>query len=174
MAEEINGVMLMESTKSQWVIQDEEDESSNIENFDADLRLGWCASMRLICTDPHIDSFNVKALEVPDAHRKLGVLLTPPSGGENAENWKGLESKRKLQIKFEDLERPACDIAISGLRWFTIEPMFLSFSLQAKQKCNNRKGKDKGKEERTTMSVPDKNQDNVVDGKNGLSSMLSE
>ncbi|RDX83509.1 MATH domain-containing protein, partial [Mucuna pruriens] len=38
---------------------------------------------------------------------------------------------------------------------------------QVKQKRNNRKGKDKGKEERTTMSVPDKNQDNAVDGKNG-------
>ncbi|XP_020215434.1 putative nitric oxide synthase [Cajanus cajan] len=55
--------------------------------------------------------------------RELGVLLTPPSGGENAENWKGLESERKLQIKFEDVERPACDIAISGLGWFTVEPV---------------------------------------------------
>lgn len=35
---------------------------------------------------------------------ELGFLLTPPSGGENAENWKGLESERKLQIKFEDVD----------------------------------------------------------------------
>ncbi|QCD88913.1 NO-associated protein 1, chloroplastic/mitochondrial [Vigna unguiculata] len=54
--------------------------------------------------------------------KELGVLLTPPSGGENVESWKGLESERKLQIKFEDVERPACDIAISGLGWFTVEP----------------------------------------------------
>ncbi|KAJ1418502.1 P-loop containing nucleoside triphosphate hydrolase [Sesbania bispinosa] len=53
----------------------------------------------------------------------LGVLLTPPSGRENAENWRGLESERKLEIKFEDVERPACDIAISGLGWFTVEPV---------------------------------------------------
>ncbi|XP_047161457.1 NO-associated protein 1, chloroplastic/mitochondrial [Vigna umbellata] len=55
--------------------------------------------------------------------KELGVLLTPPSGGENVESWKGLESERKLQIKFEDVERPACDIAISGLGWFTVEPV---------------------------------------------------
>ncbi|KAK7263949.1 hypothetical protein RJT34_31549 [Clitoria ternatea] len=55
--------------------------------------------------------------------KELGVLLTPPSGREKAENWKGLESERKLQIKFEDVERPACDIAISGLGWFTVEPV---------------------------------------------------
>ncbi|XP_052733659.1 NO-associated protein 1, chloroplastic/mitochondrial isoform X3 [Vigna angularis] len=55
--------------------------------------------------------------------KELGVLLTPPSGGENIESWKGLESERKLQIKFEDVERPACDIAISGLGWFTVEPV---------------------------------------------------
>ncbi|KAK7278499.1 hypothetical protein RJT34_23529 [Clitoria ternatea] len=36
---------------------------------------------------------------------------------------------------------------------------------QAKQKRNNRKGKDKGREERTTVSVHYKNQDNVVDEK---------
>ncbi|KAK7341166.1 hypothetical protein VNO80_24091 [Phaseolus coccineus] len=55
--------------------------------------------------------------------KELGVLLTPPSGGENVDSWKGLESERKLQIKFEDVERPACDIAISGLGWFTVEPV---------------------------------------------------
>ncbi|CAJ1976518.1 unnamed protein product [Sphenostylis stenocarpa] len=37
---------------------------------------------------------------------------------------------------------------------------------QAKQKRNNRKGKDKGREDRSTVSVPDKNQDNAVDKKN--------
>ncbi|XP_028192754.1 NO-associated protein 1, chloroplastic/mitochondrial-like isoform X1 [Glycine soja] len=64
---------------------------------------------------------------------ELGVLLTPPSGGENAENWKGLESERKLLIKFEDVDRydpkPACDIAISGLGWFTVEPVSRSLKI---------------------------------------------
>jgi len=39
------------------------------------------------------------------SQKELGVLLTPPSGRENVESWKGLESERKLQIKFEDVER---------------------------------------------------------------------
>ncbi|XP_061353427.1 NO-associated protein 1, chloroplastic/mitochondrial [Gastrolobium bilobum] len=61
--------------------------------------------------------------------KELGVLLTPPSGREKAENWRGLESERKLQIKFEDVARPACDIAISGLGWFTVEPVGRSFKI---------------------------------------------
>lgn len=40
------------------------------------------------------------------------------------------------------------------------------FSLQAKQKRNNRKGKDKGREERSTVSVHEKNQGNGADDKN--------
>ncbi|CAI8615929.1 unnamed protein product [Vicia faba] len=55
--------------------------------------------------------------------KELGVLLTPPSSREKAENWRGLDSERKLQIKFEDAERPACDIDISGLGWLTVEPV---------------------------------------------------
>ncbi|KAK8467647.1 hypothetical protein PHAVU_007G129700 [Phaseolus vulgaris] len=37
---------------------------------------------------------------------------------------------------------------------------------QAKQKRNNRKGKDKGREERSTVSVHEKDQDNAADDKN--------
>ncbi|CAJ2655095.1 putative nitric oxide synthase [Trifolium pratense] len=54
--------------------------------------------------------------------KELGVLLIPPSGREKAENWK-LDGEHKLQIKFEDAERPACDIAISGLGWLSVEPV---------------------------------------------------
>ncbi|KAL5810884.1 hypothetical protein ACOSQ4_027452 [Xanthoceras sorbifolium] len=54
---------------------------------------------------------------------ELGVLLTPPTGKERAESWKGLEIERLLQIKFEDAERPASDVAISGLGWITVEPI---------------------------------------------------
>ncbi|XP_028786833.1 putative nitric oxide synthase [Neltuma alba] len=55
--------------------------------------------------------------------KEVGVLLTPPTGTLKAENWRGLESERNLQIKFEDAERPACDVAISGLGWFAVEPV---------------------------------------------------
>ncbi|GAU27613.1 hypothetical protein TSUD_270020 [Trifolium subterraneum] len=55
--------------------------------------------------------------------KELGVLLIPPSGREKAENWRGLDAEHKLQIKFEDVERPACDIAISGLGWLSVEPV---------------------------------------------------
>jgi nitric-oxide synthase len=39
------------------------------------------------------------------SQKELGVLLIPPSGREKAENWRGLDSEHKLQIKFEDAER---------------------------------------------------------------------
>lgn len=39
------------------------------------------------------------------SQKEVGVLLTPPMGREKAENWRGLDSQRKLQIKFEDTER---------------------------------------------------------------------
>ncbi|KAK2651263.1 hypothetical protein Ddye_018752 [Dipteronia dyeriana] len=55
--------------------------------------------------------------------KELGVLLTPPTGKDRAEGWKGLEIERLLKIKFEDAERPASDIAISGLGWITVEPI---------------------------------------------------
>ncbi|KAF7824846.1 putative nitric oxide synthase [Senna tora] len=63
------------------------------------------------------------------SQKEVGVLLTPPSERVKAENWKGLESERNLQIKFEDVERPACDIAISGLGWFTVEPVSRSLKI---------------------------------------------
>ncbi|KAF2290062.1 hypothetical protein GH714_001686 [Hevea brasiliensis] len=55
--------------------------------------------------------------------KELGVLLTPPTGKEKAKDWKGLEILRELQIKFEDAERPASDVAISGLGWIAVEPV---------------------------------------------------
>ncbi|XP_034203137.1 NO-associated protein 1, chloroplastic/mitochondrial isoform X6 [Prunus dulcis] len=55
--------------------------------------------------------------------KELGVLLTPPTGKQRADEWRGLETERQLQIKFEDVERPACDVAISGLGWITVEPL---------------------------------------------------
>lgn len=37
--------------------------------------------------------------------KEVGLLLTPPTGKERADGWKGLEIERLLQIKFEDVER---------------------------------------------------------------------
>ncbi|PPD88302.1 hypothetical protein GOBAR_DD14760 [Gossypium barbadense] len=54
--------------------------------------------------------------------KELGVLLTPPTGKDRAGEWRGLETVQQLQINFEDAERPASDVAISGLGWITIEP----------------------------------------------------
>ncbi|KAK9034664.1 hypothetical protein V6N11_050821 [Hibiscus sabdariffa] len=54
--------------------------------------------------------------------KELGVLLTPPTGKDRAAEWRGLETVQQLQINFEDAERPASDVAISGLGWITIEP----------------------------------------------------
>ncbi|XVE56394.1 hypothetical protein DITRI_Ditri04bG0005300 [Diplodiscus trichospermus] len=53
---------------------------------------------------------------------ELGGLLTPPTGKDRADEWRGLETVQQLQIQFEDTERPAGDVAISGLGWITIEP----------------------------------------------------
>ncbi|KAL2555970.1 NO-associated protein 1 [Forsythia ovata] len=55
--------------------------------------------------------------------KEVGVLLTPPTGKQKLDNWMGLETKRELQIKYEDFERPACDVAISGLGWILVEPV---------------------------------------------------
>uniref|UniRef100_A0A453MQB7 Uncharacterized protein n=1 Tax=Aegilops tauschii subsp. strangulata TaxID=200361 RepID=A0A453MQB7_AEGTS len=55
--------------------------------------------------------------------REVGVMLTPPTGQERAEGWCGLQGVRELQIKYEELDRPASDIAISGLGWIAVEPL---------------------------------------------------
>ncbi|KZV41068.1 nitric oxide synthase [Dorcoceras hygrometricum] len=54
--------------------------------------------------------------------KEIGTLLTPPTGKMKAENWAGLEAIRELQLKYQDIERPSCDIAISGLGWISVEP----------------------------------------------------
>lgn len=76
---EINGVGLgsMDSLESRWVFQD--DEESEIEDDEDDEDAAQRAGLdsedddnveqRLIRTGPHIDSFDVEALEVPGAQR---------------------------------------------------------------------------------------------------------
>lgn len=55
--------------------------------------------------------------------KEVGVLLTPPTGKEKADDWQGLETVRQLQIKFENVER--CDLnyaynIILYQHWFSI------------------------------------------------------
>ncbi|KAL3645192.1 hypothetical protein CASFOL_010372 [Castilleja foliolosa] len=54
--------------------------------------------------------------------KEVGILLTPPTGKQKADSWTGLEATRELQLKYHDTERPACDVAISGLGWISVEP----------------------------------------------------
>ncbi|KAG8381529.1 hypothetical protein BUALT_Bualt06G0131200 [Buddleja alternifolia] len=54
--------------------------------------------------------------------KEVGVLLTPPTSKQKADSWRGLETKREMQLKYDDIERPACDVAISGLGWISVEP----------------------------------------------------
>lgn len=85
-----------------------------------------------VCPETCLTFFGPKALKihiVPTKkadefyRREVGVLLTPPTGKQRANKWIGLETQRQLQIKFEDAERPACDVAISGLGWISVEPV---------------------------------------------------
>uniref|UniRef100_A0A7C9AVG5 Nitric-oxide synthase (NADPH) n=1 Tax=Opuntia streptacantha TaxID=393608 RepID=A0A7C9AVG5_OPUST len=61
--------------------------------------------------------------------KEVGVLLTPPTGKERAENWAGLGTERQLRLRFDDIERPACDVAISGLGWIAVEPASRDFNI---------------------------------------------
>ncbi|XP_011076376.1 putative nitric oxide synthase [Sesamum indicum] len=54
--------------------------------------------------------------------KEVGIILTPPTGKQKADTWMGLETKRELQLKYDDVDKPACDVAISGLGWISVEP----------------------------------------------------
>ncbi|XP_057544363.1 putative nitric oxide synthase [Amaranthus tricolor] len=65
----------------------------------------------------------VPIVEANDFYKKeIGVLLTPPTGKQRTNDWKGLETVRRLQLRYDDTDRPCSDIAISGLGWISIEP----------------------------------------------------
>lgn len=61
--------------------------------------------------------------------KEIGVLLTPPTGKQRADQWIGLQTERQVHIKLDDKERPACDVAISGLGWITVEPVNQSLGI---------------------------------------------
>ncbi|CAH9111223.1 unnamed protein product [Cuscuta europaea] len=80
---------------------------------------------RLIFYGPKAVQIHMVPTEEADEfyHRELGNLLTPPTGKEKADGWLGLETKRHIQLKYDNIERPACDVAISGLGWISVEPV---------------------------------------------------
>lgn len=68
----------------------------------------------------------VPSLEADSLYKEeLGRGLRPPT---DAKDWPGLESKQTLKFMMESWNRPACDIAISGLGWATIEPDHTSYN----------------------------------------------
>ncbi|KAK7832336.1 no-associated protein 1 [Quercus suber] len=88
--------------------------------------------------------YGPKALRI---HMKeLGVLLTPPTGKKRADDWRGLETERQLRIP------PACDVAISGLGWISIEPV--SRSIRQSDSDSDLNLKDKAGELHLTVHVP--------------------
>ncbi|XP_062092187.1 putative nitric oxide synthase isoform X2 [Humulus lupulus] len=78
---------------------------------------------RLIFYGPKILQIHAVPTDEADEfyQKEVGGLLTPPTG-ERVEEWRGLEIVRELRLNFEGVERPACDVAISGLGWFRLEP----------------------------------------------------
>ncbi|XP_042484009.1 putative nitric oxide synthase isoform X2 [Macadamia integrifolia] len=85
--------------------------------------LFWGGLVRIDVLEVHpstrLTFYGPKALQIH--MRELGVLLTPPTGKQRDDNWAGLEIVHELHIKVEDQNRPACDVAISGLGWITVE-----------------------------------------------------
>ncbi|KAE8720184.1 NO-associated protein 1 [Hibiscus syriacus] len=86
----------------------------------------------------------IHAVPTDEAHefykKELGVLLTPPTGKDRAAEWRGLETVQQLQINFEGAERPASDVAISGLGWITIEPKCKSLGVSESNFAETIKG----------------------------------
>ncbi|KAK9120845.1 hypothetical protein Syun_018462 [Stephania yunnanensis] len=55
--------------------------------------------------------------------KEIGVTLMPPSGKDRAKDRPGLQTIRQVQIKYDNQKSPACDIAISGLGWISVNQM---------------------------------------------------
>ncbi|KAH1237578.1 Potassium transporter 7 [Glycine max] len=118
MAEEINGGTSMDSTESRWVIQDEDEDASDLENFDADLRFRRHAGVvdsededdnaeqRLIRTGPRIDSFDVEALEVPGAAHRT--------------DYEDISVGKKIVLAFQTLGVVFGDVGTSPLYTFSV------------------------------------------------------
>ncbi|GKV11154.1 hypothetical protein SLEP1_g22433 [Rubroshorea leprosula] len=112
---EINGVGLasMDSLESRWVFQD--DEESEIEDDEDDEDAAQRAGLdsedddnveqRLIRTGPHIDSFDVEALEVPGAQRS---------------DFEDFSIGRRITLAFQTLGVVFGDVGTSPLYTFSV------------------------------------------------------
>ncbi|GLT27348.1 hypothetical protein SLA2020_023540 [Shorea laevis] len=112
---EINGVGLasMDSLESRWVFQD--DEESEIEDDEDDEDAAQRAGLdsedddnveqRLIRTGPHIDSFDVEALEVPGAQRS---------------DFEDFSIGRRINLAFQTLGVVFGDVGTSPLYTFSV------------------------------------------------------
>lgn len=118
--DEINGGFSMDSTESRWVFhEDDEDEedASDIEEYDADLRFRGRvnvhdseedednAEQKLIRTGPRIDSFDVEALDVPGAHRN---------------DYEDISVGKKIVLAFQTLGVVFGDVGTSPLYTFSV------------------------------------------------------
>ncbi|KAL1336245.1 hypothetical protein HN51_030643 [Arachis hypogaea] len=116
---DINGGHSMESTESRWVFQGDEEDNSDIEEFNADLRHHHTrryasvldsddediGEQRLIRTGPRIDSFDVEALDVPGAHRT---------------DYEDISMGKKIVLAFQTLGVVFGDVGTSPLYTFSV------------------------------------------------------
>ncbi|KAL5096439.1 hypothetical protein RYX36_000766 [Vicia faba] len=116
--QEINGGFSMDSTESRWVFhEDDEDEDvSDIEEYDADFRLRGRTTVvdsedednleqKLIRTGPRIDSFDVEALDVPGAPRN---------------DYEDISVGKKIVLAFQTLGVVFGDVGTSPLYTFSV------------------------------------------------------
>ncbi|WJX22025.1 Potassium transporter 7 [Trifolium repens] len=114
---EINGGFSMDSSESRWVFHEDEDEDvSDIEEYQADLRFRGRATVpdsedednaeqKLIRTGPRIDSFDVEALEIPGAHRN---------------DYEDISVGKKIILAFQTLGVVFGDVGTSPLYTFSV------------------------------------------------------
>ncbi|KAK9144374.1 hypothetical protein Sjap_004277 [Stephania japonica] len=73
------------------------------------------------------NKINIHMIPIAEAdefyQKEVGVTLMPPSGKDRVKDWPGLQTVRQVQIKYDNQKSPACDIAISGLGWISVDQM---------------------------------------------------
>ncbi|KAG5548737.1 hypothetical protein RHGRI_014181 [Rhododendron griersonianum] len=77
-----------------------------------------------------VEAASVWIFEFIDTYGKITINGERSWKSIDTSNWEGagrqlmgLETQRQLQIEFEDAQRPARDVAISGLGWIAVEPI---------------------------------------------------
>ncbi|CAL0315141.1 unnamed protein product [Lupinus luteus] len=100
----------IDSTESRWVFQEDEEEASEIDDFDGDSPMVDSedeenGEHRLIRTGPRIDSFDVEALEVPGAHRS---------------DYEDISTGKRIVLVFQTLGVVFGDVGTSPLYTFSV------------------------------------------------------